>query len=77
MSNVRTQGLNKIGLLINQCAGHLMFEAAKYQGLPLLGVYGPIFPKTCELLVLRAGGLAGGQPAPSDSDSASGSPTVL
>lgn len=34
MSNVKTQGLKKIGLLINQCVGNLMFVAAKYQGLP-------------------------------------------
>lgn len=53
MSHVKTQGLNKIGLLINQCVGHLMFVAVKYQGLLPLGVYGPISPKMCELVVPR------------------------
>lgn len=53
MSNVKTQGLNKIGLLINQCVGHLMFVAAEYQGLLPFGVYGPIPPKMCELVVPR------------------------
>lgn len=51
MSNVKTWGLSKIGLLINQCVGNLMFVAAKYQSLSPLGVYGPISPKMRELVV--------------------------
>lgn len=75
MSNVKTRGLNKIGLLTNQCGGHLVFVAAEYQGLPPLAVYGPVPPKMCELLC--RGWTCSGQLAQSDSDSASGSPTGL
>lgn len=77
MSNVKTQGLNNIGLLINQCIGHLMFVAAKYQSLPTLGVYGPISPKMCEQVVLWVDSQSAGQPAQSDSDAMSRSPPGL